>query len=77
MINEEDYKRVLNEHGIEQISQANIRQCVAVSKAMEPVLGEPFVHLEFGVPDVAGCAEFCDELAGPLAADAPKGGAAL
>nr|MBR6146235.1 pyridoxal phosphate-dependent aminotransferase [Paludibacteraceae bacterium] len=55
MINEEDYKRVLNEHGIEQISQANIRQCVAVSKAMEPVLGEPFVHLEFGVPGLPAC----------------------
>ena len=35
------------------------------------------LSLEFGVPDVAGCAEFCDELAGPLAAAAPEGGAAL
>lgn len=55
MINEQDYTRVLQQHGIEQISQANIRQCVAVSKALEPVLGAPFVHLEFGVPGLPAC----------------------
>lgn len=55
MINENDYQRVLNEHGIEHISQANIRQCVAVSKALEPTLGAPFVHMEFGVPGLPAC----------------------
>lgn len=55
MITESDYTRVLREHGIDQISQANIRQCVAVSKALEPTLGEQFVHMEFGVPGLPAC----------------------
>lgn len=55
MIAESDYKRVIEAHGIEQISHANIRQCVAVSKALEPHLGAPFVHMEFGVPGLPAC----------------------
>ena len=55
MISESSYSRVLQQYGIEQISQANIRQCVAVSKALEPALGAPFVHMEFGVPGLPAC----------------------
>ena len=55
MINENDYASVLRDFGITQISRANIRQCVAISRALEPVLGEPFVHLEFGVPGLPAC----------------------
>lgn len=55
MIAESDYQRVLKEYGIEQISRANIRQCLAISRALEPSLGAPFVHMEFGVPGLPAC----------------------
>ena len=41
---------VLRSMDIEDLSRATIRQCVNTTKELERLLGEKFVHLEFGVP---------------------------
>src|SRR5574344_245820 len=43
---------VLGDMGIENIAQATIRQCVAVSSALEEQTGETFIHLEIGSPSI-------------------------
>lgn len=44
--------RVLGDMGIDNIAQATIRQCVAVSNALESLTGEKFIHLEIGSPSI-------------------------
>ena len=41
--------------GIEDISRTTIRQCSMVGSALESAAGEPFSHLEFGVPGIPAC----------------------
>lgn len=55
MIEESEYLHALEEQGVSHISKATIRQCVAVSQALEPTLGEKFVHMEFGIPGLPAC----------------------
>ena len=43
------------EMGIEDISRTTIRQCTMVGQALEEMVGEPFSHLEFGVPGIPAC----------------------
>ena len=42
----------LLEMGIEDISRTTIRQCSMLGSALEADAGEPFSHLEFGVPGI-------------------------
>ena len=46
---------VLARNDIRDISRATIRQNVAVGAALEKEVGEPFVHLEIGVPGIDAC----------------------
>lgn len=46
------FAEFLNKHGIEDLSQTIIRQCVALSEDIEQTVGEPIVHLEMGVPGI-------------------------
>jgi len=46
------YSDVLRKMDIEDISKASIRQCQAASFAIEELTGEPFVHLEMGIPGI-------------------------
>lgn len=46
------YSDVLRKMDIEDISTSSIRQCQAVSFAIEELTGEPFVHLEMGIPGI-------------------------
>ena len=45
----------LLEMGIEDISRTTIRQCSMLGSALEADAGEPFSHLEFGVPGIPAC----------------------
>ena len=54
---------VLARNDIRDISRATIRQNVAVGAALEKEVGEPFVHLEIGVPGIEAC---------PIGIDAQK-----
>ena len=47
--------RILQEMDIRDISKATIRQCTAVGGALEKEAGEPFSHLEIGVPGIRPC----------------------
>ena len=47
--------RLLKEMDIMDLSKATIRQCTAVGSALEKEAGEPFTHLEIGVPGIAAC----------------------
>ena len=51
----ETLDRILQEMDIRDISRATIRQCTAVGSAMEKAAGEPFSHLEIGVPGIRPC----------------------
>lgn len=51
----ESLDRVLQEMGIEDISRTTIRQCAMIGAALEQEAGEPFSHLEFGVPGIPAC----------------------
>ena len=46
------YSDVLRRMDIQDVSKASIRQCQAVSFAIEELTGEPFVHLEMGIPGI-------------------------
>lgn len=46
---------VMQEMDISDIGRATIRQCVNVAKELEKTSGEPFLHLEFGVPGLLAC----------------------
>ena len=46
---------VLSDLGIEDISRTTIRQCSLVGSSLEEKAGEPFSHLEFGVPGIPAC----------------------
>ena len=54
-IPEEKLRNLLTEMGIEDISRTTIRQCSMVGGALEAMAGEPFSHLEFGVPGIPAC----------------------
>ena len=47
--------RVLRDMGIEDISRTTIRQCAMIGGMLEQEAGEPFSHLEFGVPGIPAC----------------------
>ena len=46
---------ILEQNDIQDISKATIRQSVAVGATLEKLAGEPFVHLEIGVPGIEAC----------------------
>lgn len=46
------FSDVLRKLDIDDISQASIRQCQAVGQEIESLTGEPFVHLEMGIPGI-------------------------
>ena len=56
IISEEALRSKLQEMGIDDISRTTIRQCSMVGSALEAESGEPFSHLEFGVPGIPACA---------------------
>ena len=47
--------RLLKEMDIQDLSKTTIRQCTALGSALEQEAGEPFTHLEIGVPGIAAC----------------------
>ena len=51
----EELNEVLKGFEIEDISLATIRQCSAIAAALEKRCGEPFSHLEIGVPGLPPC----------------------
>ena len=51
----ENLDRVLRDMGIEDISRTTIRQCAMIGGMLEQEAGEPFSHLEFGVPGIPAC----------------------
>ncbi|MBO4475546.1 MAG: pyridoxal phosphate-dependent aminotransferase [Bacteroidales bacterium] len=55
IISEEKLRSKLQEMGIDDISRTTIRQCSMVGSALEAESGEPFSHLEFGVPGIPAC----------------------
>lgn len=46
---------ILKNMDISNISNATIRQCVAVANKLEESCGEEFIHLEIGVPGILAC----------------------
>lgn len=62
-ISQQVIQDILDQHDIADISKATIRQSVAVGAALEKIAGEPFVHLEIGVPGIEAC---------PIGIDAQK-----
>lgn len=54
-IEESVINEILEKNDIRDISTATIRQSVAVGAALEKEIGEPFVHLEIGVPGIEAC----------------------
>lgn len=54
-INNETLQKILTEMDIVHISDATIRQCCAVAKALEDVSETKFSHLEIGVPGLKAC----------------------
>ncbi len=46
------FSAILRQQDIQDISKATIRQCVSVGNEIEAITGEPFVHLEMGVPGI-------------------------
>jgi len=55
LISEQEITDVLKRLDISDISKVTIRQSVNVAKELERLTGEPFVHLEFGVPGLDAC----------------------
>lgn len=51
----EQFNRVLAEMDIDDISRSTIRQCSMVGSKLEALQGEPFSHLEIGVPGIPAC----------------------
>ena len=51
----EAFNRVLAEMDIDDISRTSIRQCSMVGSKLEALQGEPFSHLEIGVPGIPAC----------------------
>ena len=47
-----EFSDVLRKMDISDISVASIRQCQAVGQEIEGITGEPFVHLEMGIPGI-------------------------
>ena len=54
-ISEKKFREKLLEMGIDDISRTTIRQCSMLGSALEADAGEPFSHLEFGVPGIPAC----------------------
>ena len=46
---------LLSSMGIDDISRTTIRQCAMIGASLEEQTGEPFSHLEFGVPGIPAC----------------------
>ena len=47
----------MQEMYINEVSSATIRQAVSLAAKLEYILGEPFSHLEIGVPGIPACRE--------------------
>ena len=54
-IPKEQLDRILREMEIQDLSRTTIRQCSMVGGRLEESTGEPFTHLEIGVPGIAAC----------------------
>jgi len=55
IVSEEKLRARLREMGIDDISRTTIRQCSMLGSSLEADSGEPFSHLEFGVPGIPAC----------------------
>ena len=51
----EKLAHILQDMGIDDISRTTIRQCAMIGASLEQDAGEPFSHLEFGVPGIPAC----------------------
>ena len=54
-ISKADFGRILRELDIEDVSRTTIRQCSMIGATLEEFQGEPFSHLEIGVPGIPAC----------------------
>lgn len=54
-ISKENLKNAMAAQGVTDMGRATIRQCVNVAKTLEKTTGEPFVHLELGIPGLDAC----------------------
>ena len=54
-ISKENLKNAMAAQGVTDMCRATIRQCVNVAKTLEKTTGEPFVHLELGIPGLDAC----------------------
>ena len=54
-ITKAEFDRILGELDIEDVSRTTIRQCSMIGATLEESVGEPFSHLEIGVPGIPAC----------------------
>lgn len=54
-ISKQDLDRILAEMDIDDVSRTSIRQCQMLGNKLEELQGEPFSHLEIGVPGIPAC----------------------
>ncbi len=54
-IEKSELYRILAEMDIDDVSRTSIRQCQMLGNKLEELQGEPFSHLEIGVPGIPAC----------------------
>ena len=54
-IPKKELDRILAEMDIDDVSRTSIRQCGMIGSTLEAFQGEPFSHLEIGVPGIPAC----------------------
>ena len=54
-VSQEVFRQILAEMDIDDVSRTSIRQCQMLGNKLEASAGEPFSHLEIGVPGIPAC----------------------
>ena len=54
-VSQEVFRKILAEMDIDDVSRTSIRQCQMLGNKLEEGQGEPFSHLEIGVPGIPAC----------------------
>ena len=54
-VSQEIFRKILAEMDIDDVSRTSIRQCQMLGNKLEEGQGEPFSHLEIGVPGIPAC----------------------
>ena len=54
-VSQEVFRQILAEMDIDDVSRTSIRQCQMLGNKLEEIQGEPFSHLEIGVPGIPAC----------------------